>query len=138
MNSSIIVLKAMLEAGLEKIKVIEEVGSAPSSEQPEVVAEETKPKKAEATSTTKKSTAKKKEAEPAPESAPIEEAKVEAAKAEPKTEVTLEQIRAVLQEKRAAGKKDKFKALFESFGVQRLPDVKEEDYGKLLTAAEAL
>ena len=135
MNSSIIVLKAMLEAGLEKIKVIEEVGSAPSSEQPEVVAEESKTKKA---STTKKPTAKKKEAETTPESAPAEEAKVEEAKVEPKTEVTLEQIRAVLQEKRAQGKKDKFKALFESFGVQRLPDVNPADYAALLSAAEAL
>ena len=125
----------MLEAGLEKIKVIEEVGSAPSSEQPEVVAEESKTKKA---STTKKPTAKKKEAETTPESAPAEEAKVEEAKVEPKTEVTLEQIRAVLQEKRAQGKKDKFKALFESFGVQRLPDVNPADYAALLSAAEAL
>ena len=128
------ILKTMLEAGLARIKEIDEVGSALSSEQPEVVVEEeSKTKKA---STTKKSTAKKKEAElTTSEPTPAKEAKAE----EPKTEeVTLEQIRAVLQEKRAQGKKDKFKALFESFGVQRLPDVDPADYAKLLTAAEAL
>ena len=79
--------------------------------------------------TTKKTATKKKGTEQEPTSAVEEQAE---------GPVTLEQIRSVLQVKRAEGKKDKFKELFSQFGVQRLPDVDPADYEKLLSAAETL
>lgn len=124
-STTVEILRAMLEAGLAKIKAMEGDEQTPTTET------ETKPtKKATASKTKTKKAAEEPTPEPAPEVVSEETAKVK--------EVTLEQIRAVLQEKRAAGKKDKFAALFESFGVQRLPDVSPDQYAALLAAAEAL
>lgn len=130
-NVTVEILKAMLEAGLEKIKVME-AAMSPSAEEPtpEVEAKPKKTKKKAAASTPTTDSAETAEEKTA------EEVKT-AVESEGK-EVTLEQIRAVLQEKRAQGKKDKFKGLFESFGVQRLPDVSPDQYAALLSAAEAL
>jgi len=135
-STEVLILKAMLEAGLEKIRELE--GGSDSSE--------AEPKKKAAVAAPAPSKRKKKEAisTAAEESAettstPSEVMDMEAIDKESKNSVvTLEQIRSVLQEKRAAGKKDKFKELFAAFGVQRLPDVDPADYEKLLTAAEAL
>ena len=136
MNEAKEIIKAMCEAAMAKIKELEEEPT-----------QEPKPKKATTTATTttkkKKSAATAKAEEPTSEPQPTEEAQpvvektpaAEETKSEP---LTLEQIRSVLQTKRAEGKRDKFKALFESFGVQRLPDVNPADYEKLLSAAEAL
>lgn len=125
-SATVEILKAMLEAGLAKIKAMEGDEQIPTTET------ETKPTKKATASKTKKKAAEEATPEPAPtpDTASEETAKVK--------EVTLKQIRAVLQEKRAEGKKDKFAALFESFGVQRLPDVSPDQYAALLAAAEAL
>lgn len=59
---------------------------------------------------------------------------------EPKKEetVTLEMVRSVLAEKSQAGFTDKVKALLESFGANKLSDVKEENYAALLEKAKEL
>ena len=123
MSEASLILKAVSEA---LAKVAEELEGTEVTPAPKAA-----PKKAAATATRKKKAATVKAEEPAEEPAP-EEKPAEAAP------VTLEQIRSVLQEKRAEGKKDKFKELFATFGVQRLPDVDPADYADLLAAAEAL
>lgn len=52
--------------------------------------------------------------------------------------VSLEEIRAVLAEKSQAGLTSKVKELLESFGANKLSSVKEEDFEKLLAAAQRL
>ena len=55
-----------------------------------------------------------------------------------KSKVTIEQVRAVLAEKSQEGLTDKVKALLESFGANKLSDVKEENYAALLEKAKEL
>ena len=55
-----------------------------------------------------------------------------------KSKVTIEQVRAVLAEKSQEGLTDKVKALLESFGANKLSDVKEENYAALLEKAKDL
>lgn len=126
-STEVLILKAMLEAGLEKIRELE--GDSP-------VESEAEPKAAVAAPATSKR--KKKEAAAEEPAAPTPTKANDEGPAAEEAPVTLEQIRSVLQEKRAAGKKDKFKELFASFGVQRLPDVNPDQYAALLAAAEAL
>ena len=52
-----------------------------------------------------------------------------------KPKVTIEEIRSVLAEKSQEGLTDKVKALLESFGANKLSDVKEENYPALLEKA---
>ena len=55
-----------------------------------------------------------------------------------KPKVTIEQVRAVMAEKSQEGLTDKVKALLESFGANKLSDVKEENYAALLEKAKEL
>ena len=71
----------------------------------------------------------------------LAETKEEPDKKEPtneKSKVTIEQVRAVLAEKSQEGLTDKVKALLESFGANKLSDVKEENYPALLEKAKEL
>ena len=52
--------------------------------------------------------------------------------------ITIEQVRAVMAEKSQEGLTDKVKALLESFGANKLSDVKEENYAALLEKAKEL
>jgi len=63
---------------------------------------------------------------------------VEAPAPKANTEVTLEEVRARLGELSSDGKKDQIKKLFSDFGVNKLTELKAEDYSKVLSAAEAL
>jgi len=53
-------------------------------------------------------------------------------------QVTLEEVRAVLAEKSAAGHTDKVRKLLKDFGAERLSAVKPEDYAALKAKAEVL
>ena len=54
------------------------------------------------------------------------------------SEVTIEQVRAIMAEKSQEGLTAKVKELLESFGAPKLSAVKPEDYAKLIIAAKAL
>lgn len=62
-----------------------------------------------------------------------------APQAEPEThKVTIEEVRAVLLEKRRAGHTDEIKALLASYNANKLTEVNAEDYGSLLAAAKEI
>ena len=130
MNETTTLLRAIGEALVRVAADLEEAANP--------VAEEPIAKKLATSTTRKKKASAAKAEEPTPEPEPVEEKEPMVAEEKGAEPVTLEQIRAVLQEKRAAGKKDKFKDLFAQFGVQRLPDVSPDDYAALFAAAEAL
>lgn len=53
-------------------------------------------------------------------------------------EITMEEVRAVLAQKAAAGLSSEVKALLEKYGGKKLSDIKPEDYGHLIKEAEAI
>ena len=72
-------------------------------------------------------------------SAPQAAAPEPAPQAEPEThKVTIEEVRAVLLEKRRAGHTDEIKALLARFNANKLTEVRAEDYGSLLVAAKEI
>lgn len=62
----------------------------------------------------------------------------EAAPDEPKQDIKLEDIRAILAEKSQAGKTKDIRSLLDSYGAEKLSDVKAEQYPKLLEDAKVL
>lgn len=58
--------------------------------------------------------------------------------AEKEVAITFEQLRAVLSEKSKDGFTAEVKAIIEAHGGNRLSDIKEEDYAKVLKQAEVL
>ncbi len=52
--------------------------------------------------------------------------------------ITMEEVRAVLAQKAAAGLSSEVKALLEKYGGKKLSDIKPEDYGHLIKEAEAI
>ncbi|MDO5795347.1 MAG: hypothetical protein Q4Q00_14315 [Turicibacter sp.] len=55
-----------------------------------------------------------------------------------KEEVTVEQIREVLSKKSQEGKTEEVKALLMKFGVEKLSNVKEEDYKALFEESQMI
>lgn len=53
-------------------------------------------------------------------------------------QITMEEVRAVLAQKAAAGLSSEVKALLEKYGGKKLSDIKPEDYGHLIKEAEAI
>ena len=68
----------------------------------------------------------------------ILESKSENKSSSVKEEVTIEKIREVLSKKSQEGKTEEVKALLMKFGVEKLSNVKEEDYRSLLTDAQMI
>ena len=56
----------------------------------------------------------------------------------PKPDIKLEDIRAILAEKSQAGKTKDIRSLLDSYGAEKLSDVKPEQYPKLLEEAKVL
>ncbi len=52
--------------------------------------------------------------------------------------VTMEDVRAVLAQKAAAGLSDEVKALLDKHGAKKLSDISPEDYNQLIKEAEAI
>ena len=52
--------------------------------------------------------------------------------------VTMEEVRAVLAQKAAAGLSSEVKVLLEKYGGKKLSDIKPEDYRHLIKEAEAI
>ncbi len=52
--------------------------------------------------------------------------------------VTLEEVRAVLAQKAAAGLSSEVKALLDKHGAMKLSDIRPDDYGQLIKEAEAI
>lgn len=57
---------------------------------------------------------------------------------EPVKSVGLEDVRAVLVRKSAAGKREAVKALITKYGAERLSDIPDENYAAMREEAEAL
>lgn len=64
--------------------------------------------------------------------------KKETPKAPDEKQISLEEVRAVLAQKAAAGLSSEVKALLEKHGGKKLSDIKPEDYGQLIKEAEAI
>ena len=56
----------------------------------------------------------------------------------PKQDIKLEDIRAILAEKSQAGKTKDIRSLLDSYGAEKLSDIKPEQYPKLLEEAKVL
>ena len=56
----------------------------------------------------------------------------------PKPNIKLEDIRAILAEKSQAGKTKDIRSLLDSYGAEKLSDVKPEQYPRLLEDAKVL
>ena len=70
---------------------------------------------------------------------PVEEAPVPVPQVEePVQKVTIEEVRALLLEKRRAGFKDEIKALLAKHNASKLTEVNPDDYADLLAEAEVL
>lgn len=73
---------------------------------------------------------KKEEPTPEEEPAPAEEKE--------KPNYTMADVRAKLSEISKAGKKDEVKALIASFGAEKLPEIKEDDFPEVMKKAGEL
>lgn len=106
-----------------------DIEASESKKSAKTVVKEEKPKKA------------KKVEEVKEEVSEEEEPKAEDIMPAPQEEVkkyAIEDVRAVLGKLQKAGKKEEVKALIASFGVDKLSQIKEEDYAALIEKAGAL
>ena len=125
---------------LEAIKLIAGAVSfpVPTALTP-IVAEKTEPaepivEKATATRTRKAKEVVKEEETPEP----VEEVKDKFEEQETAETVTIETVRAAVQEKAAGGKRDEVKALLTKYSVARVTDLVESDYSAFLKEVTAI